>query len=293
MAITTADARRAAEQYREEGFALVRQFIDGDDVLRMKAESDRVYAEALKHPRTWRHGNLSYEILPEAQFGKRFVIQAYWMAWMSEMFEQFRRSEPYRILLEPILGEDIKQVAQQIHWKPPGARLTGYRFHQDLRFREARAAYTDIVGSSVTTGLALDPATRENGCLQVVPRSHKRGYLGLSEDGDTIMKGLTSEAELAQHGITAEDIVHLEQEPGDLALWGLLTVHGSLPNTSDQDRAFLLQSYVRAENADRGEWAFRGGASVPLGPEPRLCKYEALRERPEPHYVDDDWYSEA
>lgn len=291
MAITTQIARRAAEQYREEGYALVPQFIDGDVLLRLKAETDRIYQEGLKHHATWRHGNLAFEILPEETFGKRYVIQAYWMAWMSGIYEAFRRSEPYLTLLEPILGRDIRQVAQQIHWKPPGAGLTGYRFHQDIRFRAKPEAFRDIARSSVTTGLAIDPSTRDNGCLQVVPGSHKRGYLGLSDEGDTIMKGLTSEQELASHGITSDDIVWLEQEPGDLALWGLLTVHGSLPNTSEHDRAFALSSYVRADTTERGEWAFRNGVSTPLGKTPKLCKFEGLHDNPEPHYVEDNWYA--
>ena len=87
-------------------------------------------------------------------------------------------------------------------------------------------------------------------------------------------------------------MVNLEMEPGDLALWGLLTVHGSNNNTSQHDRAFLIQSYTPAANADedRGEWAFRDGVSTPLGPEPMLCKYEQLREKPGPFYVESNWY---
>jgi ectoine hydroxylase-related dioxygenase (phytanoyl-CoA dioxygenase family) len=291
--ITTQQAKAAAEQYREEGYALVRQFIDGDEVQRLKAESDRMYEQGMTHPRTWRHGNLAFEILPEEDFGRRYVIQAYWMSWISDYFERFRRSEAYRLLLEPILGEDIKQVAQQIHWKPPGSGLNGYRFHQDLRFRVARDAYREIEASTVNTGLAIDPATRENGCLQVIPGSHKLGYLGLSDDseGGQIMKGLTAEDELRKAGLDPASTVWLEQDPGDMALWGLLTVHGSQPNTSPNDRAFAISSYVRAANSDRGEWAFRGGLSVPLGPTPSLCKFEQLHERPEPHYVEDRWYA--
>ncbi len=293
--ITKDAARQAAEQYIEEGYALIPQFIDGDEVERLRAETARIYAEGLKHHASWRHGNLAFEILPEADFGARYVIQAYWMAWISEYFERFRRSEAYFTLLEPILGDSIKQVAQQIHWKPPGARLTGYRFHQDLRFRAARDAYRDITGSTVNTGLAIDPSTRENGCLQVIPGSHKLGYIGLSDDseGGQIMKGLTAEEELRAKGLDPDNIVWLEQEPGDIALWGLLTVHGSLPNSSDHDRAFAISSYVKAQNADRGEWAFRDGHSVTLGREPKLCKYEALHERPEPHYIDDKWYADS
>lgn len=291
--ITPQQAKAAAEQYFEEGYALIPQFIDGDEVTRLKAESDRMYAEGMKHHHTWRHGNLAFEILPEADFGQRYVIQAYWMSWISDYFERFRRSQEYLRLLEPILGADIKQVAQQIHWKPPGAGQTGYRFHQDLRFRVARDAYREIEASTVTTGLAIDASTRANGCLQVIPGSHRLGYLGLSDDseGGQIMKGLTAEDELRRVGLDPAKTVWLEQEPGDMAVWGLMTVHGSLPNTSDHDRAFAISSYVRAANADRGEWAFRGGVSTPLGSEPQLCKYEALHERPEPHYVEDRWYA--
>ena len=295
MTVTQADARRAAEQYREEGYAILRQFVDGDDLQALRAETARIYAEGLKHPATWRHGNLSFEILPEADFGQRYVLQAYWFSWISEFFERFRRSERYLTLLEPILGPSIKQVAQQIHWKPPGAGLTGYRFHQDVRFREARDAYRDVVASTVNTGLAIDPSTRDNGCLQIIPRSHTRGYLGLSDDseGGQIMKGLTAEDELTRAGLHPDDIIWVEMEPGDIAIWGLLTVHGSLPNSSDQDRAFAISSYVRAETSDRGEWAFRDRVSTPLGPKPVLCKYEQLHDRPEPHYVHDKWYADA
>ena len=186
---------------------------------------------------------------------------------------------------------DIKQFAQQKHRKPPGAGLTGYRWHQDLRFRPKRDAFRDIETSSVTVGLAVDPSTREYGCLQVVPGSHKLGYLGLSDEGDgQIMKGVSADDQLRAVGLDPADLVWLELEPGDLAIWGLMTVHGSLPNTSDQDRAFALSSYVRADTTDRGEWAFRDGVSTPLGDAPSLCKFEALHERPEPHYVTDKWY---
>ena len=165
----------------------------------------------------------------------------------------------------------------------------GYRFHQDLRFRERKDAYRDLMTSYINTGLAIDPATTENGCLRIFPDSHKLGYLGLSDDG-TIMKGTTQETELRNAGLDPARVVNIELEPGDLALWGLLTVHGSNANNSSRDRAFAIQSYVRAANSERGEWAFRDGVSTPLGDQPVLCKYEQLHEKPGPFYSDDRWY---
>ena len=281
---------RIVEQYREEGYAIVRGFVDGDELGRLREETERVRDAGLAHHATFRHGNLAYEILPEADFGRRYLIQAHWFAWVSPYFEAFRRRPAYLEVLEPLLGRDIKQIAQQIHWKPPGARQTGYRFHQDLRFR-ALGTRREVAGATVNTGLAIDAATRENGCLRIVPGSHARGYLGLSDAGDgQIMKGETSDEELRAAGLDPSSIVDVELEPGDMAMWGLLTVHGSRPNTSEHDRALAISSYVRAQSSECGEWAFRDGESVPLGDTPRLCKYDKLFDNPGPHYDETPWW---
>lgn len=284
--VSASAAKRAAEQYREEGYTMIRGFLDPIEVAEARAHAAHAYAEGMKHPGSWRHRNVMFEVYPAERFGQRYVVQAHWPAWYDPWFETFRRRPDYLAVLEPILGPDIRQVAQQIHWKPPGANQTGYRMHQDVRFRN-KAAYSDVELNTVNTGLAIDRSTVENGCLSVFPGSHKRGYLGLSDEGDgVLMRGLTQDEELRSKGIDPASIVHLEMEPGDLALWGLLTVHGSLPNLSQNDRAFLIQSYVKASaSPNRGEWVFRDGEGVPLGPEPEICKFEQLREKPEPHYL--------
>ena len=251
-------SRDYVEQYWDQGYAVLRGFLPRTALGELQAETRRLYAEGLKHPTTYRDRNLLFEILPDSFRGQRYLLQAHWIAWISPYFEQLRRSEPYRRLLAPLLGDDIKQVAQQIHWKPPGAERTGFRFHQDLRFRERQDAFRDLMTSYITTGLAIDPATRENGCLRIIPESHKLGYLGLSDDGP-LMKGVTEDGTLRAAGLDPAAIVDIELEPGDLVIWSLLTVHGSNINRSDKDRAFALSSYVQAANSERGEWAFRDG----------------------------------
>jgi ectoine hydroxylase-related dioxygenase (phytanoyl-CoA dioxygenase family) len=281
----------AISQFRDEGYAIVRKFLPADEIKRLQEKTAELQAIALEHPVTFRHGNLVYEILPEEYFGKRYVIQAYWFAWADAYFDAFRSHPRYLQLLEPLLGNNIKQVTQQIHWKPPGARLTGYRFHQDLRFRESRSSYEDVVRDTVTMGLAIDRATPENGCLKVVPRSHTMGYLGLSDNGDgQIMKGLTQDDELVQVGIDPAQVIDVVLEPGDLVVWGLMTVHGSLPNDSQKERAFAISSYVRGDTSQRGEWTFKDGIPQALGETPQLCKNEKLFNNLKPHYDATKWF---
>jgi hypothetical protein len=93
------------------------------------------------------------------------------------------------------------------------------------------------------------------------------------------------EAQLARAGLDPGRLIDLDLEPGDVALWNLYTIHGSGPNHTGQDRRFYLNGYIRAEDCDRGEWAFRDGAPVSLG-DPVLVHYDDLFARPEPHYVE-------
>jgi ectoine hydroxylase-related dioxygenase (phytanoyl-CoA dioxygenase family) len=290
-AVANSRVGAAIEQYKADGYAIIRGFFDSEVTAELKRKSDELYQVGIQHPVTYRHGNLSYEILPEKHFGQRYLIQAYWFAWADRFFDDFRSRPEYLEILEPQLGGNIRQVTQQIHWKPPGARISGYRFHQDLMFREARHAYDDVVRDTVTIGVAIDRATKENGCLRVVPGSHKLGYLGLSDNGSgSIMKGLTLEDELVGVGIDPASIVDVELEPGDAVMWGLLTVHGSLPNESRVDRAFALSSYVRGETSQRGEWAFKDLVPQRLGTTPQLCKNEKLFDNLEPYYDATEWY---
>jgi len=275
-----------------QGFAIVRGFLTPSETKEIAAETDAMYREGLKHHATYRDKNLLFEILHDPKAQRRVVLQAHWTAWISPLLERMRRSEQYFSVLEPFLGSDIKQISHQIHWKPPGAKYTFYRFHQDARFREGNVKDFDFVRSSVTTGLAIDPQTVANGALRVIPKSHRLGYLGLSDDG-AIMVGQTQDEELRRAGLDPNNIVTCEMQPGDLLLWTLFTVHGSAPNVSDYDRRFMINSYVRAGDSDRGEWAFRDGVSTPLGSEPQICKYEQLRERPGPFYVEADWTEEG
>ena len=283
--------RDVVEQVYSEGYAIIRGFLPPEEMARMGREVDRIYAEGLKHPKSYRDKNLLFEILDDPQARRRVVLQVHWMAWINPYLERMRRDPRYFAVLEPFLGPDIKQIAHQLHWKPPGAKYTFYRYHQDARFRNANATRNLLYGT-VNTGLAIDPQTAANGALKVIPKSHLRGYLGLSEDG-TIMTGSMPDDDLRRAGLDPDTVVTCEMAPGDLLLWTLYTVHGSAPNVSSSDRRFMINSYVRASDSDRGEWAFRGGVSTPLGPEPEICKYEQLREKPGPFYIEPTWTEEA
>jgi ectoine hydroxylase-related dioxygenase (phytanoyl-CoA dioxygenase family) len=188
-------------------------------------------------------------------------------------------------ILEPLIGRDLKQIINQMHWKPPGAAMTEFGFHQDSRSRRPREAFRDLANSYVQTGIAIDPHTTENGAMVICPGSHRLGELPFDPSKPSMETALDP-ADLKRLGVDTANTKVLELNPGDLALWHVHTLHGSGPNRSKIDRRLYINGYVIAQNCDRGEWAFEDGVPRLLEGEPVLVHYEDLHRNPGPMYVD-------
>ena len=274
----------ALARYRAEGYAVLRHVFDADEITDMAEAFDRHWTEGMTHARSFRHGNLLYRLGRDARLGK-LVRLVQWPSYGDPVLEAVRRDPRYLALLEPLIGRDIKQIINQLHWKPPGAAGADFAFHQDARFRRPRSAYRNLATSYVQTGIAIDPHRAENGAMRIYPGSHHLGERDLAGPGPVLDQSMAEER-LAAAGLDPAKLVVLELDPGDVALWNVYTIHGSGPNATAADRRFYLNGYVRAEDCDRGEWTFRGGAPCPLG-EPVLVHYDELHTRPEPHYPED------
>jgi hypothetical protein len=269
-------------QFQTRGYAIVRGFFSTAEIELLGEATDQLHAEGLRHGRCYRHGNLFYNVAA-APGGETMVRMVQWPSYHQPRLDRVRLDTRFAELLAPLIGPDLKQIINQVHWKAPGS-LGDFAWHQDSRFRSPASAYRNLGSSYVQTGLAIDPHNPESGCMRFIPGSHLRGDLGLDCSAEVLGSAMRDEL-LADAGLAADDAVDLVLEPGDLALWSPYLVHGSGTNRSGHRRRLYINGYVRAGDCDRGEWAFRAGRPVPLGPEPALVHYEALRERGEAHYL--------
>lgn len=269
-------------QYREHGYAVVRGVFLPGEVARIASAIDAVHAEGVAHGRSFRHGNLFYNVRPD-DTGAPLVPMVQWPSYHNAVLNAVRLDPRWVDLLSPLIGGDLKQIINQLHWKAPGSK-GDFAWHQDSRFRKPDAAYRNLGSSYIQTGLAIDPHTRASGAMRMIPNSHRNGPLALDTETEVLGNEMTDDA-LRAAGIDPANVIDLELEPGDVAMWSPYLVHGSGRNTADHQRRFYINGYVSAADCDRGEWAFRDGQPVPLGPEPALVHYEALHENPEPHYV--------
>jgi ectoine hydroxylase-related dioxygenase (phytanoyl-CoA dioxygenase family) len=268
--------------YARNGYVILRGLFSAREVAEIGKAIDQVHAEGVAHGRSFRHGNLFYNIKPDAS-GTPLVRMAQWIAYHQPVLNAVRLDPRFLTVLEPLIGRNLKQIINQIHWKAPGA-LGDFAWHQDARFRLPAEAYRNLATSYVQTGLAIDPHAVESGCMKFIRGSHLRGDLDLDTSAEVLGRAM-SDTVLERVGLSSDDLVEVILEPGDLAFWSPYLVHGSGANRSNHKRRLYINGYVRAEDCDRGEWAFRDGQPVPFGPEPALVHYEELRERGEPHYV--------
>ena len=115
-------------------------------------------------------------------------------------------------------------IQSQMRFKPPASN--GFPYHQDDYW--TRAGF----GNTVNVLVHIDEATIDNGCIYVLPKSHKPPF--------------------------HEDRVYLTAKPGDVTFLHNHVLHGSDNNNSDKFRRSLLLIYVKegcefqkGENAKR------------------------------------------
>jgi phytanoyl-CoA hydroxylase len=153
--------------------------------------------------------------------------------------------------VERIVGRDVQTIHTMLINKPPNVDGR-HPLHQDLLYFPFRPA--DRIVASWT---ALERVTKENGCLVVVPGSH-RGELLVHENPDWEhlnggyfgVRGLGDEMDRR---------IHLEMEPGDTVFFHPILVHGSGRNRTQGFRRAISAHYTALDV----EWAWATDASIP------------------------------
>lgn len=141
-------------------------------------------------------------------------------------------------VVEQIIGPDIQTLHTMLINKPPNVDGR-HPLHQDLVYFGFRPA--DKIVAAQT---ALEPMTRENGCLAVVPGSHDRGLL----DHETLPWEGANAGYWGAKGVGAHpDRVHVELEPGDTLFFHPVLLHGSGRNRSDGFRRAISGHYVSTQ----------------------------------------------
>jgi ectoine hydroxylase-related dioxygenase (phytanoyl-CoA dioxygenase family) len=134
-------------------------------------------------------------------------------------------------LVEPIVGPDIALFSTHFICKPKG---NGKRvpWHEDSAYWKGMIDPMEVV----TVWLALDPSTKENGCMMVIPRTHREAQQGFSNYSDVDSAKNVFSIEIIREHRDESKRVYIELQPNQCSLHDGRIQHGSEPNTSNLRR---------------------------------------------------------
>ncbi|NND89276.1 MAG: phytanoyl-CoA dioxygenase family protein [Granulosicoccus sp.] len=165
---------------------------------------------------------------------------ALWRDLGDDVFAGIARSARIVDSLESVLEGDINFFHAKLTLKRP--KVGGaWEWHQDYGYWYRNGFLFPYMASVF---IALDPATRENGCLQLIKGSHRMGRI---EHG-TVAGQVGADSIYVKQALERLPLVHCEMEPGDALFFHCNTLHSSAANSSEHSRNALLCCYNRSDN---------------------------------------------
>jgi ectoine hydroxylase-related dioxygenase (phytanoyl-CoA dioxygenase family) len=147
-------------------------------------------------------------------------------------------------VVEQLIGPNILIWSSRWFSKMPGDK-TYVSWHQD-------ATYWGLSPLKIATAwIALSESIPENGCMRVIPETHKMSLLPQIET-HAPNNALTRGQEIAVD-VDEKRAVDIALRPGQMSLHHVLIVHGSKANTSDKPRIGIAVRYIAPEVKQDGQ----------------------------------------
>ena len=142
--------------------------------------------------------------------------------------------------VEDILGDEVYHYHSKMILKD--AKVGGaWAWHQDYGYwYQNGLLFPDLVSVMI----AVDPATRENGCMQVLRGSHRMGRVNHALSGEQA----EADPEQVEEACKRLETVYCEMSAGDALFFHSNTLHCSAANNSDYSRWALICCYNTRSN---------------------------------------------
>lgn len=216
------------ERFEADGFAVARGLWSPAEVDRLRAHFMEIRAQGPKP------GDYAGEDLKSADPLKRYPRMIHMHRWDATSQAFLKDGRIVERLLE-LFGTTPFGVQTMVYFKPPGAR--GQAPHQDNFYLRVEP------GTCVAVWMALDACDEENGCLWMVPGSHRMPLL-CTEKADTTVSFTDVTVPVPPH-LERRSIV---MNAGDAVFFHGSTIHGSGPNRSgDRFRRALIAHYATGD----------------------------------------------
>ncbi len=216
-----------AARYHEDGSVLLRGFFDADetDLLRRSAREDH---------------ELDRRSFGRADGEGGTVRLSLWNHPGDGVYGMFARCERVVRSAEKLLGGEVYHYHSKMVMKDP--KIGGaWAWHQDYGYWYQNGVLLPLLTSAF---IAVDPCTRENGCLQVIRGSHHCGRIDHVLTGDQAGADRERVAELLKR----MPLDYVEMGPGDALFFHSNLLHRSDQNRSERPRWAMICCYNAARN---------------------------------------------
>ena len=220
--------------YEEQGYLDVDNLLLPEEVAELCERTTRI-AEGLGDPFPEKY--LELEPGANGVRSARTVRKINHCAEHDAVFMRYAKLDRILDIVEAIVGPDIKLFDSQLFMKPPGGVEKPY--HQD-------SPYFPIDPMTlVTCWIALDDVTIENGCLWVVPGSHRLGVLPHSERW---LVGDREDMRVPESAFDRNLEVPITLTAGSCSFHHSLILHMSHPNRTQSSRRGLAFHYMTSKS---------------------------------------------
>lgn len=158
------------------------------------------------------------------------------------LFLRYMQRPIFRDLCRRVYGDVPIACFRAMFMNKPARRGTYLPWHQD------RWSFLDR-DPLITIWTAFDPATVANGCVQIIPGSHKKGLINPQDQS-----GFLGEEHIEQH-CPKDQITFLELEAGEVVLLHNWLLHSSEVNNTDTPRRAFSTCYMDAGTQRSGRAA--------------------------------------
>lgn len=220
--------------YADQGYLIAEHAVSEEEVDALLDDAAAICRGQYGRFRNWAQVD---ESMSDAEVLKQFLCIHFPHKCSPVMLEAVKQPTIIEVLTS-VIGPDVKCMQSMLFIKATGK--PGQAWHQDEDFIPTRDR------SLCGAWLALDGATIENGCLWVIPGSHKPGVLWPQRVQDDRRFDCTDES----HGFpySDEDAVPVEVPKGSIVFFNGYLLHRSLPNTSGGYRRALVNHYMSASS---------------------------------------------